>query len=339
MKAYGKIVYCMNSTPSQETQKRPSLIECIRSGFDVIANHIYLVIFPLLLDLFLWLGPHYRIKSLVDRSLAALDQVMTGQEGLPPDLVQVNSEIARLFAERYNLLSILRTQPVGIPSLMSGRLPIQTPLGTPRFIELTSTWNVFMAIVLTACLGLILGALYYLLVAQLVAGDQIDWTAALRDWPQASLRSLGLSMFFFGVLVAVTVPFSCLISLLTVSGLAVSQLSFLLYGIIMAWWLFPLAFAAHGIFLYREKLWNSLRRSVRMTRSTFALTALMVMLILLASEGLDLLWNTPQENSWLMLLGIAGHGFVTSALLATSFVYYREINHWLQFQRRAGLAI
>jgi hypothetical protein len=31
-----------------------------------------------------------------------------------------------------------------------------------------------------------------------------------------------------------------------------------------------------------------------------------------------------------MLVGIVGHAFVSTALLASSFVYYRDINVWLK---------
>jgi len=30
------------------------------------------------------------------------------------------------------------------------------------------------------------------------------------------------------------------------------------------------------------------------------------------------------------LVGITGHAFITTALLAASFVYYRDMNAWLQ---------
>jgi hypothetical protein len=32
----------------------------------------------------------------------------------------------------------------------------------------------------------------------------------------------------------------------------------------------------------------------------------------------------------MLLVGIAGHAFITTALLAASFVYYRDMNVWLQ---------
>jgi hypothetical protein len=44
-----------------------------------------------------------------------------------------------------------------------------------------------------------------------------------------------------------------------------------------------------------------------------------------------------------MLVGIAGHAFVSTALLAASFIYYRDINAWLsvvldQLQKRSPTA-
>jgi hypothetical protein len=32
----------------------------------------------------------------------------------------------------------------------------------------------------------------------------------------------------------------------------------------------------------------------------------------------------------MMVVGIAGHAFISTALLAASFVYYRDINAWVQ---------
>lgn len=44
----------------------PKLIEALTSGFNSVTNNIYLILFPIILDTFLWLGPHLRIKQLVE---------------------------------------------------------------------------------------------------------------------------------------------------------------------------------------------------------------------------------------------------------------------------------
>ncbi len=57
---------------------------------------------------------------------------------------------------------------------------------------------------------------------------------------------------------------------------------------------------------------------------------MMFMLIILLTQGLDLLWNVTNENSWLSLFGILGHAFVTTGLLAGTFHFYQEANQWIQ---------
>jgi len=55
-----------------------------------------------------------------------------------------------------------------------------------------------------------------------------------------------------------------------------------------------------------------------------------VLAVFLLSFGLNFLWNIPPKDSWITLLGIFGHSFVSTALLAGSFIYYRDMNIWLQ---------
>ena len=43
----------------------PRLIATLASGFDIVANRLALILPPLLLDLFLWQGPHLRLYRLV----------------------------------------------------------------------------------------------------------------------------------------------------------------------------------------------------------------------------------------------------------------------------------
>jgi hypothetical protein len=50
----------------------------------------------------------------------------------------------------------------------------------------------------------------------------------------------------------------------------------------------------------------------------------------LIGAGLNFLWTIPANDSWLTLVGILGHAFIMTALLASSFVYYRDTTAWLQ---------
>jgi hypothetical protein len=67
-----------------------------------------------------------------------------------------------------------------------------------------------------------------------------------------------------------------------------------------------------------------------MARFALPTSGLFVLSAFVLRRGLNYLWSVPPENSWMMVVGIAGHAFISTALLAASFVYYRDINAWVQ---------
>jgi len=42
-----------------------------------------------------------------------------------------------------------------------------------------------------------------------------------------------------------------------------------------------------------------------------------------------MLWRIPPENSWLTLIGLAGHAFVATGLISASFIYYHDTRQWI----------
>ena len=58
---------------------------------------------------------------------------------------------------------------------------------------------------------------------------------------------------------------------------------------------------------------------------------------MLLNQGLNMLWQVPPENSWLMLISIIGHAFVTTGMLSASFVYYQDMNRWSDEIQSLGL--
>ncbi len=125
----------MNRSDVSVLPPTPSLVRSIRAGFDAIANHFLLIAFPLILDLFLWLGPHLRITTLTRSLTDRLFALYQSQDPSLSETLRISQEAWRLIAEQFNLMAILRSYPVGIPSLLVGRLPIANPLGTPQSLE------------------------------------------------------------------------------------------------------------------------------------------------------------------------------------------------------------
>ena len=64
----GKISFCMN-TSSDINIEKPKIIQALLAGFNTIANKPYLIILPILLDLFLWFGPGWRVEHVFKQLL------------------------------------------------------------------------------------------------------------------------------------------------------------------------------------------------------------------------------------------------------------------------------
>jgi hypothetical protein len=47
------------------------------------------------------------------------------------------------------------------------------------------------------------------------------------------------------------------------------------------------------------------------------------------SQGMDLIWLNPAADTWMALVGIFGHAFITTGLLAGSFIFYRDLSSWV----------
>jgi hypothetical protein len=92
----------------------------------------------------------------------------------------------------------------------------------------------------------------------------------------------------------------------------------------------PIFFAPHGIFLRGQNAFYSIYASLRLTRFTMPTSSMFVLAVFVISQGLNYLWAVPADDSWMTLVGIVGHAFVTTALLASSFIYYRDMNAWLE---------
>jgi hypothetical protein len=302
----------------------PHLISSFAAGFNAIANHVTVILIPILVDVFLWLGPHLQVKQLM---LSLLKQTQSAQLPIQvqniPNLATVQQMYSDFFS-RFNLFAGLRTFPVGSSSLMSTRLPAETPLGAPASYDLSSIFSTAGWVLLILVVGWLLGSFYFYFVSSAAL------TLPRRLFLPATFQVLVLCAFWLTMVFLAGTPILLILSVTTMISPFLGQtLMFLL--VLAALWLLvlPIFFSPHGIFAYQQSAMTAIRNSVRLMRYTVPTSGLFLLGIILIGQGLDYLWRTPPETSWWTLVGIAGHAFVSTALLAASFVYYRDVNVWL----------
>jgi hypothetical protein len=105
----------------------------------------------------------------------------------------------------------------------------------------------------------------------------------------------------------------------------------LFFSLLFAMWIIvPIFFSAHGIFVKSENLFRSMLSSLHLSRFTLPTSSFFVISVAVLSQGFNILWLTPSTSSWMMGVSILGHAFITTSLLAASFIYYRDMNAWLE---------
>jgi hypothetical protein len=305
----------------------------LRAGFDTVSSHVWLILLPLLLDMLLWFGP----RLSVDQLLRPFFQMVFNQMRIT---LTSSSDVQRFTAyqvafsevvERFNLLSLfgrLQAFPVGISSLLAQTMPIKTPLGSQAVVQVTSLPGFLGLAFLFTVVGWVAGGLYFRWVSGIALGNANRITMISLSW--AILQTLILSVIWVIGLLLIFIPATFVLTFLTLFSPLLASVVLLIALFFSFWLIVPLFFTPHGIFVRRQNAFYSIFTSLKMARFTLPTSGLFVLCVFLLTTGMNYLWSVPTDDSWMLLVGIAGHAFITTALLAASFVYYRDVNAWLQ---------
>lgn len=300
----------------------PGIMSSIRAGFDTIASHIGAIFLPLFLNVFLWLGPRLKMDALY-QSIKG-DMIRTWQLlGISAEQIQLMMTQNDATSATLNLFSLLRTLPIGTSSLFPFRGVESTPLGEPTAWQVSVLSFPFWMMLLVF-IGWILGAFYFRAVALVAVPDDKEQLHLLNAILQTILISI-----FCGILFIIFAPFLTLILGLAfqLSGILAIFLVLIL-SLTSMWVIVPIFFLPHGVFVFQQNVFNAMKSSFNLARFTLPNSSMFVLTVFILAFGLNFLWRMPDSDSWLMLIGIFGHSFVTTALLAGSFIYYRDMTSW-----------
>lgn len=316
----------------RKTTTLPGVWATLAAGFDLTAKHLWLLFLPVLLDLFYWLGPRLRFDAVVNQALAAL----------PPDMAlpELTTQMADL-AARTNLFTTLTVQLVGVPALMVGVSPEQAPLAPPiwSLASWSETLGLFVAFTV---LGLLLTAVYYTLVAYAVAQQRKGapqwgaWSQRIgRNW----LRLLGLTLLFVLNALMIYLPLMFVGALFSLVSGVLGMLVLLMGPVLLLWLVIFLCFAPAGIVMNGRSVLRAIVESAQLVRINLWPTLTLLLTIFLAGLLLDWLLLLADMGTWLTLVNIVGHAFVSTALLAALFIFYRDRYQVLQRAQMVQAAV
>jgi hypothetical protein len=131
-------------------------------------------------------------------------------------------------------------------------------------------------------------------------------------------------VLFLVLMLALCIPLLPMGLILSLVSQALSSLVLLVGLLIAMWVIIYFFFTPHGLILNGRPLRRALVESVRLVYTNVLPTMILLLAILIIGGGLDWLLLTADNGSWLTLVSLLTHAFVSTALIAATFIFYRD---------------
>ncbi len=296
----------------------PGILATIAAGFDLTTKHLWLLVLPILLDIFYWLGPRLSYGALIEQGLALLPD--------DPMLTEFASQMSEL-GTYTNLFTSLSVQFIGVPALMVNMLPQTTPLPVSA-VALESPAAFMGTFVLLTLVGLLLSAVYFITICVAIERREGAASLSLAAWGERIgrtwLRLLALTILFVIVSLMILLPISFFAGIMALISVAFSMLIIVVGFVLMYWIILFISLTPQGIALNGRPVLNALRESATIVRTYSVQTLGMIILTLLINTMLSSLLVMAESGTWLTVLNIGIHAFVSTALIAALFIFYRD---------------
>ena len=331
----------MNTRTREEASAPLGVIGSLTAGFEVVGRHLWLIVLPVLLDLFLWLGPRLSVAPLFRQLVAFLTAQPTPD---PTTARQVEQAMLLLeqTSEQLNLFSLSSALPLlDVPSLLAQHVPTMgSPLGEPRVLLITSLLALigWMAMLIPA--GLMLGFLYLNSLARRVrvtnlADDNEKKSDSSQDEGAKQVvrvssgvgKFINVFMFVAGLIGAgiILVPLWSLV--VGIILMIAPPIGFLVWSISIglgSYLILHLLFVVPGVLLGERGLFQATVESFMLIQTRFSSIVGLILLVVVIYEGLGFVWTLPSSDSWTLLVGILGNSCIATGLTAATFVFYQE---------------
>jgi hypothetical protein len=328
------------------------LIDTLSTGFKVVQRRPWLVMLPVLLDLWLWLGPRWSIQPLADSLLR-----LWTTESLPPELAQT-AEPYRQFllaaGASFNMWWLVDNNPAWLRTALPGLAEPARLGAAPGVIE-TPALALLLWAPLLLLLGVALGSVFLAAVASQLPAPPADETkpatvepsaaepaqgqSKAGFWLRRAARTFSLAMVFGLLVLALLLLSSLLLAIVLTplfiispqAGAGATSLAALLIGWFSVVFYLMFYFVLAAIVGDGVGLWQAMWRSFNVVYRNFWGTLGLLLLTTLILWGFGLIWQRLAAGSAVgVLVAIAGNAVLVTGLTAARLIFYRERSaRWL----------
>jgi len=321
-----------------QTHPALGIIDALSSGLDAVLRHPWLLLIPVVLDMFLWAGPRIQAPNLyrsVEPALRQMTTEMTSSEGRFA-AQELGKTLERFFTQ-YNLFAWLSVGLIGVPVVNGGiDATLKLVTGSPPIMwQVDDFGGYLLALVVFTSIGLMISALFWTMLGGCVRGIPLQAARWLKQSFEIWKQLLLLMVIVVGLLLMSIFPLSIVMFTLGAFSAGLASLVPLLAIAVAAWIIFVCMFTPHGLVLHQMSLGRAINTSILIVRANFSPAAGLAAIAIAISIGTGLIWEGLAADSWLRLIAIAGNAIIGTGLIVASLLFYQnritilfESHHW-----------
>ncbi|MHB9032661.1 MAG: hypothetical protein ACYC6L_06400 [Anaerolineae bacterium] len=305
-----------------------SILDSITAAFKSLAGKLWLLLVPVVLDVFLWLGPKLSAAPLIKDLFAYLQQTIssTAATAQTSSSALLSSGLAETEAsfQTFNWMTLLSWGRVGVPSV-SGLLPIKASY--PLVLYIGTSLQLVLAVVVVLAVGLMLACIFIGMIGQVIKGERFNLAEVLKRAPTHWLN-----------LAVIYVPLSFIFGAALMLSVVLGPLAFIVWVGIL-WILLYLFFVPQAVIIGNATPLEALRNSFIVVRLNFWSSLGFVFLVNVISAGFALIWGRLVATQVGIGVSIIFNAFIGTGLLIATCIYYvhrMEKWHTLLQQLRAS---
>ncbi|KAB8144884.1 hypothetical protein F8S13_03345 [Chloroflexia bacterium SDU3-3] len=309
-----------------------SLIDTLTQGFSTINRRLWVLIIPILLNVYFWYGPQVSLAPLTEGVLNFFEQQAeaTGQTAAAQayDSMRVMQQADLI--QQFDMVGLVpRLSAYAVSGAQDGGLPLPgevwAPL-QPQRVVWTATNGSLAALLflLITFMRIPLGVLFMSMLAGAVLAER----ESLRAWAVrtgltgASL--LGYLAILLAAILVLLVPLAFVAALFTLVVPLLGSLALLVLFTAVFWVRIYIGFTPEAIAVGRLDTIKALRTSYQMVRQHFWATIGLLALSFVISVGMGVLWGLLVGNTIGLILAVVGSAYIGCGLGAARMIFFRE---------------
>lgn len=294
-------------------ESQPGVIETIGNAFALLNKRPYILLAPVLLDGFLWLGYRLSLAPLTNAIVRWIETAPTTDVTTLDRLKSVGSSV--------NLLDILT---ISTPSMMTRIGSGVAATGASRAVAVLPWWGLLPVILALAIIGLTIGMVYLTLLGSWVRDEQLSVISILRTSLLNTAHTIGFVLLVIGLFLLLSLPLIVLSGVLLGFGISIVPVSATLVFLGEMWAFVLLYFAQDAIVISAAGPARAIYMSYNLVRANFWPCLGLILASIVIQVGTPLALTVFTRSPWGLPLAFFIRAYVLTGLALAALLFYRD---------------